>query len=247
MDQTKEFDASRFPRRLNLGCGWDHRDGYLNVDLNAFHNPDLVSDVRKLPMLPSGHYVEIIAQDVLEHLPRTSTASTLLEWNRLLAIDGRLHLRVPSLEGLARLFEKYKTFEKHRELMQCLFGTQGYTGDCHQTSFTAVLLEGYLTRSGFHVDQLAMRDEWLFDVDARKTSHVAPLLEERKAALLELGEDEEFLAQAYQVMLRRQPDSEGRSFYAKALAASQLTREQVLAIIEGSPEFRTVHGDSDDI
>jgi hypothetical protein len=35
------------PRKLNLGCGWDKRDGYLNVDLHGSHDPDLVADVRQ--------------------------------------------------------------------------------------------------------------------------------------------------------------------------------------------------------
>ncbi len=74
------------PDRLNLGCGWDLREGYLNVDVHDFHKPDLVADVTKLDMLPSGRYREIIAQDVLEHLPvrapRQSSRSGAAFWPR---------------------------------------------------------------------------------------------------------------------------------------------------------------------
>ena len=38
-----EFDPAKFPRRLNLGCGFDVRPGYLNVDLHAWHKPDLLA------------------------------------------------------------------------------------------------------------------------------------------------------------------------------------------------------------
>jgi predicted SAM-dependent methyltransferase len=59
--------ASVDAMKLNLGCGFDHRAGYLNVDMHPFTNPDLVADVLDLSMLPAATYDEIIAQDVLEH------------------------------------------------------------------------------------------------------------------------------------------------------------------------------------
>jgi hypothetical protein len=247
MDPTNAFDAARFPRKLNLGCGPDRREGYLNVDLNAFYKPDLVCDVRELTMLPSGHYVEIIAQDLLEHLPRMATASSLREWNRLLEIGGRLQLRVPSLEGLMELFRKNQSFSKQRELLQCLFGTQAYNGDFHLTSFTRVLLEGYLVRTGFNLERLTVRDEWLFDADARKVAEAGSSLDAQKAALLRVADDGDFLCETYRLLLKRHPDAEGRSFFSRGLASAQLTRTQVLAIIEGSPEFQALHPDAGDV
>ena len=56
-----EFDWRAYPDRLNLGCGFDRREGYTNVDFQEFHHPDLHADVRDLGMLPSDHYREIIA------------------------------------------------------------------------------------------------------------------------------------------------------------------------------------------
>ena len=55
---------SQLPRRLNLGCGFDHRDGYLNVDIKPEHEPDLLADIRDLSELPAGHFDEIVAIDV---------------------------------------------------------------------------------------------------------------------------------------------------------------------------------------
>jgi hypothetical protein len=50
------FDPAKFPKRVNLGCGFDHRPGFLNVDIHDFHHPDLLADVTQLDMLPSGQY-----------------------------------------------------------------------------------------------------------------------------------------------------------------------------------------------
>lgn len=93
----------RLPKKLNLGCGFDKREGYLNIDLHQMHKPDIVADVLHLHHLPTAHYTEIVAQDLLEHLPRTATKRALLHWASLLQMGGTLHLRVPNILGVAQL------------------------------------------------------------------------------------------------------------------------------------------------
>jgi predicted SAM-dependent methyltransferase len=165
---VEPFDAAAHPRRLNLGCGWDHREGFLNVDLHDFHKPDLVADVTKLDMLPDAFYEEIVAQDVLEHLPRTETINVLRSWARLLQPGGRLYVRVPSVIDLIALMQRpeHQNPEQHERFVQCLFGTQAYTEDCHYTTFTEVLLRHQLSEAGLDVEAWGMRDEWLFDIVA---------------------------------------------------------------------------------
>jgi predicted SAM-dependent methyltransferase len=170
------FDAAKHPDKLNLGCGWDHREGYLNVDLHDFHKPDLVADVTKLDMLPSNFYGEVIAQDVLEHLPRQSTVDVLREWSRLLRVGGKLQLRVPSVIDLAELMRlpENQTISQQELFVQCLFGTQAYTEDCHYTTFTEPLLRHYLGEAGMVAEVWGMRDGWLFEVEARKLAPPEP-------------------------------------------------------------------------
>jgi predicted SAM-dependent methyltransferase len=165
-----EFDYLQYPRKLNLGCGFDIRSGYLNIDFQDFHHPDLVADIRKLDMLPSEFYEEIIARDCLEHFPRCDTEPALAEWSRLLQSGGILKLRVPNLIGLLELFlmESKQSVEDHKLLVQCMYGTQAYNGDWHFTGFTRILLEHYLEKAGFHNIKLTSKDHWLFDVTCEK-------------------------------------------------------------------------------
>ncbi|TVP61801.1 MAG: methyltransferase domain-containing protein [Nodularia sp. (in: Bacteria)] len=165
-----EFDYLQYPRKLNLGCGFDIRSGYLNVDFQDFHNPDLVADIKKLDMLPSDFYEEVVAQDCLEHFPRCDTEPALAEWSRLLKSGGILKLRVPDLVGLLELFlmESKQSVEDQKLLVQCMYGTQAYNGDWHLTGFTQILLEHYLQEAGFNQIQLERKDHWLFDVVCKK-------------------------------------------------------------------------------
>jgi hypothetical protein len=164
---VSDFDWRAHPDRLNLGCGFDLRPGYLNVDLKDFHSPDLVADIRELTMLPPGHYREILAIDCLEHLPRTDTDRALAEWRRLLAPGGRLYLQVPDLAGIARRLAAASTADDQRGVIQQLFGTQAYTGDFHLTSFTDLTLCDHLGAIGLEAVTLWGRDGWLLEAEGR--------------------------------------------------------------------------------
>ncbi|MCP3939532.1 MAG: methyltransferase domain-containing protein [Actinomycetia bacterium] len=173
-DTPAGLNLEALPDRLNLGCGWDHRDGYLNVDFQDYHNPDLVADVRDLSMLPSESFVEIIAQDVLEHLERRDTRPALTEWARLLKDGGTVVLRVPDIIGVARLIDREKSVEHHETMVHALFGTQAYSGDYHYVGFTELTLRKALHDTGFVVSDLRRKDEWLFDCVATKVADPGP-------------------------------------------------------------------------
>ena len=153
--------------KLNLGCGWDHRPGWTNVDFLAEHEPDVLADVLQLPF-EDGTASYALAQDVLEHLPRTSTVDALKEWARVLSDEGILELRVPSLFHAVELMKLNSTVSFHEMLIQNLYGTQAYTGDIHLTSFTDLTLIHYLHLNGFTRVTAEIKDDWMFDIKAQK-------------------------------------------------------------------------------
>ena len=138
------------PTCINLGCGWDIRPGWLNVDLFEFHKPDLVADVTDLPMLPDGAFQEVLAQDVLEHLARDKVAPALAEWARLLAPHGTITLRVPSLPDAAALLSQpdRQSPERADEVIHLVYGTQAYGGDFHLSGYTFRNLAHQLAAAG---------------------------------------------------------------------------------------------------
>ena len=64
--------VTALPEVLNLGCGRRRVEGAVNVDVTARTRPDVVHDLNVRPWpLPAGHFREVIARDVIEHLEDT--------------------------------------------------------------------------------------------------------------------------------------------------------------------------------
>lgn len=237
----KEFDPNSYPKKLNLGCGTDRRDDFLNIDFDTSHYPDLVGDVSDLHQLPSEYYEHIVAFDILEHIPRLKCLHTLIEWNRLLQHRGRIEIRVPDLLGLLSQFQKKEnqSVEAQQVLVRNLFGTQCYLGDFHQIGFTRTLISSFLFDAGFKVLLFNEVDGWLLNVLAEKERPVE--IDEIYA----IGDDVTFISQAFYAKLYRYPIESDTLHYLNILE-SGMPREAVVEAIELSAEYSSaseVHPD----
>lgn len=137
--------------KLNLGCGNDYRQGYVNVDLRTDCETDLVSDVTKLPY-EDGEVDEILALDLLEHFPVFRTLDILSEWRRVLKLGGLLAIKVPNLEELSKaLLARARPdmvvrniYGGHR------WGPDG-AWDTHHTGWTPSMIRRDLELGGFRL------------------------------------------------------------------------------------------------
>ena len=87
--------------KLNIGCGTDHKEGYVNVD---FRDPcDVLCDIADVPWIWDDESVdEILMFDILEHLPYAKADSVLLEIWRVLKLGAFVDIQVPDFEHCAR-------------------------------------------------------------------------------------------------------------------------------------------------
>lgn len=80
-------------KRLHLGCGNVHLEGYTNIDIVPTPATDMVADVSRLDTIADDSVDEIRLDAVLEHLFRHQRLAGLKEWFRVLAPRGRLCVR----------------------------------------------------------------------------------------------------------------------------------------------------------
>jgi SAM-dependent methyltransferase len=79
---------------LNLGAGKKRRSDAINVDLVPHTNPELVWDLNRQPWpLPSDHFEEVLAHDVIEHLD--NVISTMEEIHRVCAPGAIVRITLP--------------------------------------------------------------------------------------------------------------------------------------------------------
>lgn len=110
---------------LNIGCGTDIREGYINLDKVLLPGVDTVWDMTQFPYpFESRQFSSILMINVLEHLP--DTIKVLEEIFRLCKSGANVKIRVPYWNSIeqatdpthVRFFSEYSMdyFDPNKEL-----------------------------------------------------------------------------------------------------------------------------------
>lgn len=85
-------------RKLNLGCGFDKREGFVNADHFAACNPDVLLNMEQSPWpLEDNSFDYILLKHVLEHVGADfpTFSKVMQELYRVAAPGGILEIQVP--------------------------------------------------------------------------------------------------------------------------------------------------------
>lgn len=89
-------DPEKEAKRINLGCGFYKKEGYINVDNSEEVNPDKVWDITKAPYPKEWENATLVeARNLLEHLYPEEMIKVLQEVYRILAPGGVMKVTVP--------------------------------------------------------------------------------------------------------------------------------------------------------
>jgi predicted SAM-dependent methyltransferase len=81
--------------KLNLGCGEDYRDGYINVDIGNCRK-DVEHDLENFPYpFSNNQFYEIVMQHCIEHISREQFPTLIRELHRISAPGCILHISAP--------------------------------------------------------------------------------------------------------------------------------------------------------
>lgn len=81
--------------KINLGCGREIKEGYVNVDVSKDEGVDVVWDLNSLPLPFKDNSVdEVVCSHVLEHL--VDPYPLVLDVHRILKPCGVFHCKLPT-------------------------------------------------------------------------------------------------------------------------------------------------------
>lgn len=131
--------------QLHLGCGNQHFEGYINIDLVKTNATDLVCDIQKLPYLENS-VIRIETYHAIEHMPRCTFTKALKEWYRILAPKGKLIIECPDFDANVRAY-----LEGNNPELQLLyiFGQQRFSSDFHYFGYNYERLKSILKDANF--------------------------------------------------------------------------------------------------
>jgi len=119
--RRRQIDAylrTHSERKLQLGTGGNHLDGWLNTDIHDFTGRgDLVHlDLRRRFPLPDDCFDLVYSEHAIEHLDYADGLRSLRESCRVLRPGGRIRIATPSLERVVRLYDREQNDVQRRYL-----------------------------------------------------------------------------------------------------------------------------------
>ena len=136
--------------KLNLGCGSDIKEGYVNIDMHYKAGVDVVCDIASLGELgyKDNTVDEIYMKEVLEHVSHLKIEHVLKRCHTLLKPKGKIYIKVPDMEECAKVI---LSGERLDEIMLRIYGGQQYPGNEHKSGFTRTSLVVALEIAGFDI------------------------------------------------------------------------------------------------
>jgi hypothetical protein len=151
-DDSNKVDGSI---RLDLGAGHLRQPGWVSVDLYDGYNsklkksvdPDVVSDLRKLPV-PDNYADEARAIHVIEHFYAWEALPAVVEWVRVIKPGAQLAIECPCLEKMLKLADVPQV--QPRYVYWGLYGDPRHKRQemCHHWAYTTLSLVRLMTQAG---------------------------------------------------------------------------------------------------
>lgn len=220
------------PKKINIGCGYDKRPGFLNVDMDPACQPDVLVTGADLSQFERRAFDEMVAHDVLEHIPRAQTASALLEWADILQTEGTLSIRTSDVRAIVTLMNGQQTYAAHAVHTIFMYGNQVHPGDWHHTGFTDLTLRVHLLSAGFEVLDMNTEDGWILVANAKKVADWTALDRDKNL------NSKQFVEAACREALLREPEETFTDLWESWLESGAHNRRSLLKVLYTSDERR---------
>lgn len=165
--------------KLNIGCGRQIKEGYINIDRYVMDGSTLRADSLQLPFA-NNTVDEIICIHQLEHLRYQDVVPGVKEWYRVLRKGGKILVEVPDFEWCAKKWLEATEKDGWTEVdwgkdhrfgfwTMALWGNQEHNGEFHKCPFTQKRLHSLLGCVGF----TEIRTSFIFSHDVQSIESTA--------------------------------------------------------------------------
>ena len=141
--------------KVNLGCGKDIREGYLNYDCRDLPGVDIVDDIFQLEK-HAPEIEELLVLDVIEHFSMGDQDRLFELFKKCLVPGGKLILKTPDLQIISVCMVHGMIHPM--EVVKRIFGGQDYPENFHKVLYTIPMLGEKCTAFGFKVDSVSRLD-----------------------------------------------------------------------------------------
>lgn len=86
-------------KKLQIGCGLDYKDGWVNLDFNKEIKADVYHDLNKKLPFKENEFDYILMDNVLEHLDTERVISIIQELHKITKPNGIIEIYTPHYKG----------------------------------------------------------------------------------------------------------------------------------------------------
>lgn len=134
---------------LNVGCGSNKIDGYINIDAEESCEPDLLYNMLEKPLpYENGTVDRIVFFHCIEHVRKCYHRAILEDFHRVLKVNGQLFISYPNFWECAQRW--HQNVGANRRFWEAtLYGRQLYETDYHVCAMNPDELGEMLNQVGF--------------------------------------------------------------------------------------------------
>jgi predicted SAM-dependent methyltransferase len=140
--------------KLNLGCGPDIKDGYINIDTCALDSRVIIQDVRNLNF-DDGSVDEIFAKDIIEHMSIEDFKISIKNWSKICKPGAQLFIQTICWDSIIKAY--YANVWDLETVIYMLFAGKNWVDgisrneDFHKSVYSLELLNDILSKNKFSI------------------------------------------------------------------------------------------------
>jgi hypothetical protein len=140
--------------KLNLGCGPDIKEDFINIDLCPLDSRVLKQDIKNLSFKAES-VDEIYAKDIIEHMSLDETKSAIKNWSRICKSGAQLFIQTICWDSIIRAY--YANVWDLETVIYMLFAGKNWVDgisrneDFHKSVYSLDLLNQILSENSFEI------------------------------------------------------------------------------------------------